>query len=139
MFLSLKRPAATFFVKEYRHLGDDLRARRRDELVELRLTEAVTLETLPGFVRQIVGFVGGDQGYSAAAPARTRNFGPEGSGPLCYFYERIKLRDSNFVVVAQRGVRLVQQPSERFEVSVTERLDRLRDPLLLGDNVSGAL
>ena len=48
-------------------------------------------------------------------------------------------RRRHVVEVAEAGVRVVEQPSERREVAASQSLDRRIDPRVLADNVFRAL
>src|ERR687898_1206767 len=117
----------------------NLRPCRRNELVERGLLEHSFGESLLASIRKRRSLIFRYEGDRAATKASARETRPPGAVLFRSSHEGVKLGCRDLVVVAQRGVRGVHQAPELFEVPVSERLDRLEDAGVLGDDVPGAL
>src|ERR687890_361697 len=112
---------------------------RWKELVERGLLEATFGERLLASVRQRGGLTFGHEGDRTPTETRAGEPGARSTVLFRRFHEGVQLGGRDLEVVAQRGVRGVHQAPESVEVSVLERLDRLQDAGVLGENVSRAL
>ena len=63
---------------------------------------------------------------------------PEGPGILEPPNRRLDRRRGDLVVIPQAGVGLIEQRAQPVEVSITQRLDRRIDALVVGDDVTQA-
>src|SRR5215211_3298641 len=119
-------------------LAGDFRPCCGDELVEGGFLEFTFGERLPARVRKRSGLTYWNEGDRAPTEASSCEACAPGTVLLRRFYKGVQLGGGGLVVVAQRGVRGVHQAPELVEIPVLERLGRLEDAGVLGDDVPGA-